>query len=67
MATLKAAIDTLKMVSIACGMVPLVGENLKSAAELASTICEQAQVRSGTLSHVEHETDEAPPIVTGHE
>jgi hypothetical protein len=51
MGTLKVAIDTLKTLSIACGMVPLVGENLKSAAELASTICEQAQVRPGNLSH----------------
>jgi hypothetical protein len=46
MGTLKAAIDALKTVSIVCGMVPLIGENLQSAAELASTICEQIQVRS---------------------
>jgi hypothetical protein len=44
MGTLHAAIDALETVSIVLGMVPLVGDNLKSAAELASKICEQAQV-----------------------
>jgi hypothetical protein len=51
MGNIKAAIDALKTVSIVCGMVPVVGENLKSAVELASTICEQVQVRRGNLSH----------------
>jgi hypothetical protein len=46
MSTLSAAIDALKTVSIICGMLPVVGGNLKSAVELASTICEQVQVRS---------------------
>jgi hypothetical protein len=46
MSKIKAALDALKTVSIVCGMVPLVGENLKSAVELASTICEHIQVRS---------------------
>jgi hypothetical protein len=45
MSKIKAAIDALKTVSIVCGMVPVVGENLKSAVELASTICEHIQVR----------------------
>jgi hypothetical protein len=44
MSKIKAAIDALKTVSIVCGMVPVVGENLKSAVELASTICEHIQV-----------------------
>jgi hypothetical protein len=46
MSTIKSAIDALRTVSIVCGMVPVVGENLKSAVELASTICEHIQVRS---------------------
>jgi hypothetical protein len=46
MSKIKAAIDALKTVSIVCGMVPVVGENLKSAVELASTICEHIRVRS---------------------
>jgi hypothetical protein len=46
MTTIKAAIDALKTVSIICGMVPVVGENLKSAVELASTICEHIRVCS---------------------
>jgi hypothetical protein len=45
MGTLKVAIGALDTVSIIFGMVPLIGENLKSAAELASKICEQVQVR----------------------
>jgi hypothetical protein len=52
MGTLKAAIDTLDTVSIIFGMVPLVGENLQSAAELASKICEQVQVRSDGVSRL---------------
>jgi hypothetical protein len=54
MGNIKAAIDALKTVSIVCGMVPVVGENLKSAVELASTICEQVQVRPSNLSHMKH-------------
>jgi hypothetical protein len=46
MSTIKSAIDALRTVSIVCGMVPVVGENPKSAVELASTICEHIQVRS---------------------
>jgi hypothetical protein len=49
MGKLKAVIDGLGMVSIALGMVPGVGENLKSAAELLSKICEQVQVRPSSL------------------
>jgi hypothetical protein len=45
MGTLHAAIDALETVSIVLGMAPLIGESLKSAAELASKICEQVQVR----------------------
>jgi hypothetical protein len=52
MGNIKAAIDALKTVSIVCAMVPVVGENLKSAVELASTICEQVQVRPSNLSHM---------------
>jgi hypothetical protein len=50
MGTLKVAIGTLDTVSIIFGMVPLIGENLKSATELASKICEQVQVRQDGLS-----------------
>jgi hypothetical protein len=46
MSKIMAAIDALKTVSIVCGMVPVVGENLKSAVELAATICEHIGVRS---------------------
>jgi hypothetical protein len=52
MGKLKAVIDGLGLVSIALGMVPGVGENLKSAAELLSKICEQVQVRPSSLSDV---------------
>jgi hypothetical protein len=52
MVKLKAVIDGLGLVSIALGMVPGVGENLKSAAELLSKICEQVQVRVSRLSDV---------------
>jgi hypothetical protein len=52
MVNLKAAIDALKTVSIVCGMIPVVGDNLKSAVELASTICEQVQVRRTSVSYV---------------
>jgi hypothetical protein len=52
MGNIKAAIDALKTVSIVCGMVPVIGENIKSAVELASTICEQVQVRPSNLSHM---------------
>jgi hypothetical protein len=52
MGKLEAAIDALKTVSIVCGMVPLVGENLKSAVELASAICEKVQVRPSKTSHL---------------
>jgi hypothetical protein len=48
MANLKVAIGALDTVSIIFGMVPLIGENLKSAAELATKICEQVQVRRYT-------------------
>jgi hypothetical protein len=50
MGTLKIAIDVLGAASIVFGMVPVIGENLKSAAELASKICEQVQVRWKELS-----------------
>jgi hypothetical protein len=50
MGTLKVAIDVLGAASIVFGMVPVIGENLKSAAELASKICEQVQVRRKELS-----------------
>jgi hypothetical protein len=52
MVNLKAARDALKTVSIVCGMIPVVGDNLKSAVELASTICEQVQVRRNSVSYV---------------
>jgi hypothetical protein len=52
MGTLKVAIDVLGAASIVFGMVPVIGENLKSAAELASKICEQAQVRRQELSRL---------------
>jgi hypothetical protein len=50
MGSLKVAISALDTVSIIFGMVPLVGENLKSAAELASSICEHVQVRRNSVS-----------------
>jgi hypothetical protein len=46
MGNLKAAIDALGTVSVVFGMIPGIGENLKSAAELASKICEHVQVCS---------------------
>jgi hypothetical protein len=51
MGKFKAVIDGLGLVSIALEMVPGVGENLKSAAELLSTICEQVQVHPSRLSN----------------
>jgi hypothetical protein len=52
MVKLKAVIDGLGLVSVALGMIPGVGENLKSAAELLSKICEQVQVRPSRLLDV---------------
>jgi hypothetical protein len=52
MGSLKVAIDVLGAASIVFGMVPVIGENLKSAAELASKICEQVQVRRKELSRL---------------
>jgi hypothetical protein len=52
MAKLKAVIDGLGLVSIALGMVPGVGQNLKSSAELLSKICEQVEVRPSSYSHL---------------
>jgi hypothetical protein len=49
MGKLKAAIDGLAVVSVALGMIPGIGENLKSAAELLSKICEQVQVSPNSL------------------
>jgi hypothetical protein len=51
MGALKAAIDALETVSIVIGAVPLVGENVKAAVELASKICEQVQVRRRLVLH----------------
>jgi hypothetical protein len=45
MNTLKVTIEALEAVSIVLGMVPFIGDNLKSAAELASKICAKVQVR----------------------
>jgi hypothetical protein len=52
MGSLNVAIDVLGAASIVFGMVPVIGENLKSAAELGSKICEQAQVRRQELSRL---------------
>jgi hypothetical protein len=52
MGKLKAVIDGLGLVSIALGMVPGIGENLKSSAELLSKICEQVEVRLSSCSHL---------------
>jgi hypothetical protein len=54
MGTLGAALDALKVVSNLCGMVPLIGENLQSAVEIASAICEKVQVRTSTSLQLRH-------------
>jgi hypothetical protein len=45
MGTLANAIGVLSVLSMAAEAIPLVGSNLKVAAELASKICETVQVR----------------------
>jgi hypothetical protein len=45
MGTLANAIGVLGVLSTALEAVPIVGSNLKVAAELASKICETVQVR----------------------
>jgi hypothetical protein len=45
MGVLDQSIQALKVLTPALGMIPTIGENLKGAAELASEICEMAQVR----------------------
>jgi hypothetical protein len=39
----------LELLSNTLGLVPLIGENLKAAAELTSLICEDIQVRDDFL------------------
>jgi hypothetical protein len=45
MGTLTNAIGVLGVLSMTAEAIPLVGSNLKVAAELASKICETVQVR----------------------
>jgi hypothetical protein len=45
MAVLAQVIAALNILSTSFEMIPLVGENLKAATELAAKICEGAQVR----------------------
>jgi hypothetical protein len=45
MAVLEQSREVLDLLSKTLGFVPVIGENLKSAAELASKICEEIQVR----------------------
>jgi hypothetical protein len=42
--------EVFDVLSKSLGFVPIIGENLKSAAELASKICEEIQVREHLLS-----------------
>jgi hypothetical protein len=42
--TLNTAIGALEVVSIICGMLPIIGKDLELAAKLACKICEQIQV-----------------------
>jgi hypothetical protein len=44
MGGLDQAIDALSVLGPALQMVPILGDNLKAAVELASTICERAKV-----------------------
>jgi hypothetical protein len=48
MAALGQSRQVFEILSKSLGMVPVVGENLKSAAELASKICEEIEVRKGS-------------------
>jgi hypothetical protein len=52
MGTLEVAIDALRIAANVFGIVsaPVAQGSLKSAAELASEICEQVQVRTRSLS-----------------
>jgi hypothetical protein len=45
MAALGQSRQVLEILSKTLGFIPVVGENLKSAAELASKICEEIEVR----------------------
>jgi hypothetical protein len=46
MGVLEQSIEALKLLSPILDMVPVIGGNLKGAAELASGICEMIKVRS---------------------
>jgi hypothetical protein len=50
MAALGQAREVLEVLAKTLGFVPVIGENLKSAAELASKICEEIQVRKDVFS-----------------
>jgi hypothetical protein len=50
MAYLEGIIPALRTMSVVCGSIPVVGEDVKSAAELASKICEHVQVRRDSLT-----------------
>jgi hypothetical protein len=52
MVALAATIESLSLLGTALELVPIIGPNLKAAAELASAICEKAQVRPGELTTV---------------
>jgi hypothetical protein len=46
--------EVFEVLSKSLGFIPIVGENLKSAAELASKICEEIQVREHLPTPTDH-------------
>jgi hypothetical protein len=54
MVALAVTIESLSLLGTTLELVPIIGSNLKGAAELASAICEKAQVRTGELTTVSH-------------
>jgi hypothetical protein len=54
MVALAVTIESLRLLGTTLGLVPVIGSNLKAAAELASAICEKAQVCTGGLATVSH-------------
>jgi hypothetical protein len=46
--------EVFEVLSKSLGFIPIVGENLKSAAELGSKICEEIQVSEGLSSPTDH-------------
>jgi hypothetical protein len=60
MGALSIFIESLGVLSTTLELVPVIGPNLKAAAELASKICEQIEVRDRDVSDLRQNSNIAP-------